>query len=722
MKRMLTMTTAAAMLCTMLCGSLSAGAAEKPAAPEPMKIRLMQDFSYAARDPKLEIGDSIKVENVINVSHSNGTAVLSETQGALGSVNAATFDSEDTLGFAEGEGKDCSFEVFYQGGNGLSDLTGWMAYVKMPVNKAELTKADGYHPNDHKGDGYSALFVGHWAYKEEGNVQAWPRIQGSVQYLEKNGAQWQTTTANDGIVNLPNGFEGYVKMNLDDLTNLTEENAAAMEGALQSTTFKYRSFGGDVYGPAVVNAIYGIVEDSDSVTALVSGEETARFLNGGKTVDEAADATLIDAAMKGRVLQSFNAYEEGADLLASGGVRAYGFPDLTATIVPKRGGIDDSPALKLDGETQRGYRDGGPWYEFDFVEQMSAEELEGVMFYVECTPAHKADLAEGRDIAWVGPTLYSVGGTTGEKWSKLGNGKTVKVLAEGSKKWTQVAAGGGLLQLPASFKGYILIDLDDLVNGDTVESGSPVFTFQEDRENRKVAGIHLGFHAIGGDAGAGYIDAMYGITDMGEKDILMTLNECDVYNLTTGKPAAQEDLLEKGPEIGEAFDDIPEATLEEVVHEVGEDDLTATSVKLSWDAIEGAAAYRADIFRTEAASDGISLKYVCTASKKTTDTSLTIDGLEANTRYYAVVNVLDEFDGVKDVLGYQRFMTPDTVVVPDPDTDPGTNPGTDPGTEPVPGGDKDPIPDTGVPMASSVIVMAAAAAAAVIVSRKKRDR
>ena len=106
-------------------------------------------------------------------------------------------------------------------------------------------------------------------------------------------------------------------------------------------------------------------EDSDSVTALLGSEETPRFLTNGKTVDK-VDDTLLDAAMKGRVLQSFNAYAEGADLMESGGLKSYYLKDLDATIAPQVGGIEKSPSLKLDGPTQGGFRDGGPFYEIYF--------------------------------------------------------------------------------------------------------------------------------------------------------------------------------------------------------------------------------------------------------------------------------------------------------------------------------------------------------------------
>ena len=124
-----------------------------------------------------------------------------------------------------------------------------------------------------------------------------------------------------------------------------------------------------------------------------------------------------------------------------------------------------------------------------------------------------------------------------------------------------------------------------------------------------------------------------------------------------------------------------------------------------------------DVFRTEAASDGISIKYVCAASQKTTDTSLTVSGLSASMRYYVVVSVLDAFDGVTDIFGYQRFMTADSadpVPAPDPDSS-GSGGGT-----PSDGGD--PIPPTGVPAAAGAVTLAALAAAAVILLRKKQDR
>lgn len=701
MKRMLTMAAAAAVLCTTLCGGLSLGAsAADEQAPAPMKLRLMQGFSYEGK----AVGDDIGVSGEYKVQvNGPATAKLSESLGALGAANAATFDSEEQTGFSES--KETSFEVFYQGSNDLTGLTGWMAYVKMPVNKsAAIPNLDAAnHPGNREGEYYSRLFIGQYAIKDE--AMAWPNLgSADVRILDKNGTEWQTLKASEGFVDLPNGFEGYIKVKLSELGNTagTDGGGAAMTGRFESTTFKYRSMGGEVCGPAVVNAIYGITEDSDSVTALLGSEETPRFLTNGKTVDK-VDDTLLDAAMKGRVLQSFNAYAKGADLMESGGLKSYYLKDLDATIAPQVGGIEKSPSLKLDGPTQGGFRDSGPFYEIYFPKHTQAKGVKGIMFYVKCAAPHKEDTERSR----LQMTLYSEG-DGGVKYTKLGDGKTVKILEKGAKKWaTAPSADGNILVLPANFEGYILYDLKDMT----------VAPITEDLENRSLISAHFAFHAVGGDAGACYLDAMYAVTDMGQKDILMSLNGCDVYNLATGAPATREDLLEKGPEIGEVFDDIPEATLDKTVHEVGEADLTDTSVKLSWDAVDGAAAYRVDVFRTEAASDGISIKYVCAASQKTTDTSLTVSGLSASMRYYVVVSVLDAFDGVTDIFGYQRFMTADSadpIPAPDPDSS-GSGGGT-----PSDGGD--PIPPTGVPAAAGAVTLAALAAAAVILLRKKQDR
>ena len=94
-----------------------------------------------------------------------------------------------------------------------------------------------------------------------------------------------------------------------------------------------------------------------------------------------------------------------------------------------------------------------------------------------------------------------------------------------------------------------------------------------------------------------------------------------------------------------------------------------------------------------------------------------VSGLSASMRYYVVVSVLDAFDGVTDIFGYQRFMTADSAdPVPAPDPDSSESGG---GT-PSDGGD--PIPPTGVPAAAGAVTLAALAAAAVILLRKKQDR
>ena len=99
MKRMLTMAAAAAVLCTTLCGGLSLGAsAADEQAPAPMKLRLMQGFSYEGK----AVGDDIGVSGEYKVQvNGPATAKLSESLGALGAANAATFDSEEQTGFSE---------------------------------------------------------------------------------------------------------------------------------------------------------------------------------------------------------------------------------------------------------------------------------------------------------------------------------------------------------------------------------------------------------------------------------------------------------------------------------------------------------------------------------------------------------------------------------------------------------------------------------------------
>lgn len=110
--------------------------------------------------------------------------------------------------------------MFYQGSNDLTGLTGWMAYVKMPVNKsAAIPNLDAAnHPGNREGEYYSRLFIGQYAIKDE--AMAWPNLgSADVRILDKNGTEWQTLKASEGFVDLPNGFEGYIKVKLSELGN-----------------------------------------------------------------------------------------------------------------------------------------------------------------------------------------------------------------------------------------------------------------------------------------------------------------------------------------------------------------------------------------------------------------------------------------------------------------------------------------------------------------------
>lgn len=131
-----------------------------------MKLRLCRALAMRGK----AVGDDIGVSGEYKVQvNGPATAKLSESLGALGAANAATFDSEEQTGFSES--KETSFEVFYQGSNDLTGLTGWMAYVKMPVNKsAAIPNLDAAnHPGNREGEYYSRLFIRSIRYQRRGD-------------------------------------------------------------------------------------------------------------------------------------------------------------------------------------------------------------------------------------------------------------------------------------------------------------------------------------------------------------------------------------------------------------------------------------------------------------------------------------------------------------------------------------------------------------------------
>lgn len=392
---------------------------------------------------------------------------------------------------------DLFYEVFYPQNTSLQSLEGVMAYIRLPKGKP--------------GDRYSLFHFNLYTIKN--NTPAWTNAGNApVQYLGVRDTAWHTVTAFDGHIKLPYGFEGYVKLRFADLPAGTQ---AALYGAQAiSSTFRFREIGG-ARGSAVVNALYGITADSAAVTARLGGTGRDVYLATGRPDDGFNIQPLANAGVAG-ARQDFSGFDPGDDVKASG-LFTSTKSDVTALAVPDISGLDDGPALEIQSPTLSGFRDTDPQYEVFFSQDTRMDGTQGLLLYIKCGGPHPQDATSK-----VFFSLYSTRENEAN-FTNLGSG-TAQVLPKGGDAWSEVTASEGILTLPAGFEGYILAPLTEM-RQDSVAGRT---------DNRYAISVSFRFLALGGAAGSTTLDGLYLLSGMGNDPRLLTLNGCDVQDLSTG--------------------------------------------------------------------------------------------------------------------------------------------------------------------------------------------
>ena len=149
--------------------------------------------------------------------------------------------------------------------------------------------------------------------------------------------------------------------------------------------------------------------------------------------------------------------------------------------------------------------------------------------------------------------------------------------------------------------------------------------------------------------------------DYADNNLLVSYNGSEVWNLSNGKEAVIDDLNSgsKFPEDEKLIDELPSATVTDYqIHQPSYEDITDTTVKLSWDAYPGAASYNVRIYQTVYSGTGI--KYRVVAEKNVKGTSAVLEGLEPLNWYYAVVEALDEDGDIIAIYPNLLFQSADS--------------------------------------------------------------
>ena len=615
MKKILSMVTTLLLLFSLMIVPFNASALNSG----DMEGIIWEDFSGR------KVGEKFGDDMVI-CTEKEGSAVAVNTLGALGGVNALKLNYNSLRGYHNIEG-DQGFKLNFSEPKSLDNISSLMLYVRMP-----LSKADDQGNNWGKSGIAVMLYLGDYI---------WTQLQDktAVQILSKDGREWQTIETYQMYLDLPTGFEGYIKINIKDFKS-GSLNDSINKHSVNQVILQFSNMGAQC-GAGYINAVYGLTKDTDSVKIKLNNEVNARYLTTGATEsDLSKERSLIDAAMKGKILQNFSTYPIGYELDVNGMVKYQHKTDIKAKLVKNVCGMFNTPTIELSSPTLGGIRDSDPFYEIKYPAHTYMDDFKAVLFYIKCAGPHPN--AEDESTFRFNFMSELNGETT---WSLLGEGH-VQYLELGASRWLVPSSDDqGIIKLPANFEGYIYVDMEEL-------KSSPI---ADSLKDRVLLSSTLQFQAVGGDAGNCYIDGIYAITDYNDKNtMLITFNDCDVYNLSTNNFATPADVATDRSHKGDVYDEIPRYT-SNVVPSV--EVLGKESCKITWETVMGLSSYRVDLFYPFIEENTGKVKYMCSHSEKVSGTEIEIKGLESATRYYAVIYGLNKSGASTVVLKYKRFTS-----------------------------------------------------------------
>ena len=255
-----------ALLCLTLLLSTAAVSLTASAAGGSMAATGWEDFSG------YEGGTKVKLKQ-IECTEDEGFVQTVNTLGAIGGVNAMQFGYTSLRGYYSVPG-DQGFRLNFNKPKSLAGIDAIMLYVKMP-----LSRADDLGNNWGKDGIAPMMYLGN---------ETWVQIKGNqkISYLPINSSEWKTIDSMGLYIDLPSGFEGYVKIPVDyyKADNLTDD---IRNHSVEYMIFQFGTMGGQS-GSAYINAIYGVTSDTDSVMVRLNGDATPRFLLSGATLGDTA--------------------------------------------------------------------------------------------------------------------------------------------------------------------------------------------------------------------------------------------------------------------------------------------------------------------------------------------------------------------------------------------------------------------------------------------------
>ncbi len=471
--------------------------------------------------------------------------------------------------------------------------------------------------------------------------------------LAKGTDAWMdSTSTGEGYMPLSSGFEGWVRIPIASFA--TSDSAAADNfDWLYRVVVQMTNVGGES-GAAVVGAPMVITKNSDSVNVKLNGAEKAVNLFTGEEVTEEpetpegpedVDVSGITAAnqmvfLKGNAVDTEIPLESSPYILLGSEI----YRDaLSIKAVESMSGISDYSMLQINTKAETDEPVTG-LSAYDEKRKVGVEltnlaapadwadigEADSMMFYVKMP---KTSAATGLWLRLFVAAKDEAGAALpGEVVYEPGQNTQYYTLKKGETDW-QVATvqNHAFLDTESGFEGWIRV---------------PFTSFSVEEANKGPEGNYKWIYKwsvfakeFGGSLGAMTVGAPLIVTNSAYTGDAVTIDDRGIIqNLFTGEEMTREEVfppLQPGDELLS----LPEATTDKEILYPEDEDITTTTAKISWEAFEGAASYRLELFRSAIKDD--TTVYVFQKGYDAAQTQQTVDGLEAGMRYIVQVRAYD---------------------------------------------------------------------------------
>ncbi|MBR7132094.1 MAG: fibronectin type III domain-containing protein [Clostridia bacterium] len=281
------------------------------------------------------------------------------------------------------------------------------------------------------------------------------------------------------------------------------------------------------------------------------------------------------------------------------------------------------PLIKSEGRVT-GYEGADSCIVSIYADGNKATGAEGIMMYVKMPEDSAVTTVEIKGNFYAGGNLAK-----SRSWWQYG-GKCW-LLPKGESKWQETQLVAYSLDLPAGFEGFILMD--------------SAFWGVEGQESltKEDAIKQINLYIPGWSGDALYFATPWIVNHIGGRTTATYLGaetKC-ARNLFDGSVVKAEDLVQVADDVkvGDKFDILPDSTTDKVINDPDSSDYTDTDVTVTWEATEGAASYKVELYSKTFTPEGN--VYTAIDVKTATGTSATLTGMEPDTSYSVVVRAID---------------------------------------------------------------------------------